>query len=137
MSDTGRNQQAKAKCILKVDDDPDLLEILDTFLEDAGYRTVEALSGEEAVRKARESLPDLVLLDMLMPEMDGYAVIAALRGDTRTSHIPIMAVSARAGREHRRNALERGACDFLAKPFSEEQLLGAVRGVIGPARRVE
>jgi CheY-like chemotaxis protein len=135
MSDTERSQQPEPKCILKVDDDPDLLEILDAFLEDAGYRTLEALTGAEAIRKTREFLPDLVLLDILMPETDGYAVMEALRADTLTSHIPILAVSARSGREDRRHALRLGACDFLVKPFSEEELLQAVHSAIGPPAR--
>jgi len=109
--------------ILIADDYPDNLRLLSTRLASEGYTFIAAWDGEEALRKVREEEPDLVLLDVNMPKLDGFQVLAALRNDSTTAHIPvIMITAARIGPKDVREGLPLGADDYVIKPFAWREL---------------
>ena len=103
--------------LLIADDEEDILELLGFRLERAGYEIVRARDGEEALRLALEHLPSLVLLDVMMPGLDGYEVARRLRGDERTSAMPIILLTALDDHRSRLRGLEAGADDCISKRF--------------------
>jgi diguanylate cyclase (GGDEF)-like protein len=120
--------------LLVVDDEDDVRESLALLLEPA-YRVATACDGEEAVRVARADPPDLVLMDLVMPRMDGFAALEALRGDARTAEVPVIFVSARGDDVTRVKGLDLGAVDFLQKPFSERELKARIDRTLRLTRR--
>lgn len=108
--------------ILIADDRASSRELLRTVLERAGYRVLEAEDGEQALVQARSGQPELVLLDLQMPGLDGFGVLAELRGDPRFRDLPIVALTASAMRGDREKILEAGFTEYLAKPASPETL---------------
>jgi len=122
--------------ILVVDDEPDLLELIDTNLTAAGFNVVSAASGREALRLARELRPQLILLDVMLPELDGLEVCKLLRHDPATRSIPIVMLTARAAEIDRVLGLELGADDYITKPFSVRELVLRVKKLLNrqPAR---
>ncbi len=120
-----------SKTILVVDDKRSLVDLLRRALEKEGYRVVTAYNGREALEKARRHSPDLIILDIMMPEMDGYAFMQAHRREADT---PIIMLTARVEEEDRVLGLELGADDYVTKPFHMRELLARVRAVL---RRVE
>jgi two-component system phosphate regulon response regulator PhoB len=121
--------------ILVVDDEPDALEVLEFNLKNAGYEVSTADDGEAALKKARQLLPDLILLDLMLPEVDGLEVCKLLRRDPATSGIPIIMVTAKAAEIDRVVGLELGADDYVTKPFSPRELVLRVRNLL--RRRTE
>ena len=115
--------------ILVVDDVPRNVRLLGAVLTAAGYEVVSAGSGAEAIEAVARDRPDLVLLDIRMPDIDGYEVCRRLRGDPAAEFLPIVMVTSAEG-EERVAALEAGADDFVAKPFNQEELLARVRSLI-------
>ncbi len=113
--------------ILIVDDEPDLLAVLKIGLESAGYDVLMASDGEQGLALARQCAPDLLLLDLMLPRMDGYKVCRALKFDERYKQIPIFILSARSGETDRRLALELGADEFHTKPYEMRALVERVR----------
>lgn len=113
--------------ILVVDDEPDVLDLVTYNLSQAGFQTETAADGAEALRKARSATPDLILLDLMLPEMDGLEVCKLLRRDAKTSAIPIIMLTARASEIDRVLGLELGAADYVSKPFSPRELVLRVR----------
>jgi two-component system phosphate regulon response regulator PhoB len=113
--------------ILVVDDEPDVLDLVTYNLGQAGFQTDTAADGAEALRKARASVPDLILLDLMLPEMDGLEVCKLLRRDPKTSAIPIIMLTARASEIDRIVGLELGAADYVPKPFSPRELVLRVK----------
>jgi two-component system phosphate regulon response regulator PhoB len=120
---------AKQK-ILVVDDEPDVVELVEFNLKQAGFAVVSAETGAEALKKARESKPDLVVLDVMMPELDGLAVCKLLRSDAATAAVPIVMLTAKAAEVDRVLGLELGADDYLTKPFSPRELVLRVKGLL-------
>jgi CheY-like chemotaxis protein len=118
--------------ILICDDYEDNRELLRLMLMTDGHSIREARNGRECVTMALEEPPDLILVDLSMPELDGWGVLRELRADERTRSIPCVAVSASAiaGRE---TALERGFNDYLSKPFRRQELMGIVSRLLGDA----
>jgi DNA-binding response OmpR family regulator len=112
----------KAK-ILVVDDEPDAVDLIEFNLKEADYRVATADDGNEALRKARSFAPDLIVLDWMLPELDGLEVCKRLRKDPQTASIPIIMLTAKAAEIDRVLGLEIGADDFLTKPFSPRELL--------------
>ncbi len=110
-----------------VDDEPDVLDLVTYNLGQAGFQTETAVDGAEALRKARSSAPDLILLDLMLPEMDGLEVCKLLRRDAKTSAIPIIMLTARASEIDRIVGLELGATDYVPKPFSPRELVLRVK----------
>ncbi len=123
--------------ILIVDDDRDIVELLRTSLFDAGFLTRTATNGTEALRKARLTRPDLVLLDILMPGPNGLAVCETLRRDPLTARIPIIIITGLPGELPRFAGAEAGANFYVRKPFKVEELIDRIRSLIHPALPVE
>ncbi len=113
--------------ILIVDDEPDLLSVLRFGLEVDGFDVIEASDGEQGLSLAREHGPDLIVLDLMLPRMDGYKVCRALKFDERYRRIPVFILSARSGDADRRLALELGADEYVTKPYDMRDLVGRIR----------
>ena len=116
--------------ILVVDDEPDLLELIETNLCAAGFHVLTAATGSEALRQARKSKPRLILLDVMLPELDGLEVCKMLRHDPATRSIPIIMLTARATEVDRVLGLELGADDYVTKPFSVRELVLRVKKLL-------
>ena len=108
--------------ILIVDDDPDICSMLEFYFENLEYEVHVARGGAAAMRIARESRPDVILLDIRLPDADGFTVARTLRADRYTQHIPIIFLTGRNDPSERVEALEIGADDFVAKPFDAQEL---------------
>jgi DNA-binding response OmpR family regulator len=119
-----------AQKILVVDDEDDLAELLAFNLREAGYEVIKASSGTEALNRARSSLPDLILLDLMLPELDGMAVCEILRRLPSTSQIPIIMVTAWTSEQSRVLGFEAGAADYVTKPFSPRELILRINRVL-------
>jgi two-component system phosphate regulon response regulator PhoB len=129
------NLATTSKRVLVVDDEPDALELVEFNLKAAGFEVVTAPDGETALNKARSLLPALIVLDIMLPEMDGMEVCRILRRDPVTAAIPIIMLTAKAGEIDRVVGLELGADDYVTKPFSPRELVLRVRGLL--RRRTE
>jgi two-component system alkaline phosphatase synthesis response regulator PhoP len=116
--------------ILVVDDEEDLLELVRYNLSKEGYQVRCAATGEAALREARELLPDLVLLDLMLPQVDGLAVCKVLKSSPHTQHIPIVMLTAKTEEADVVSGLELGADDYITKPFSPRVLLARIRAVL-------
>ncbi len=116
--------------ILVVDDQPALAGMIAQLLSDAGYRTRTADDGRGALAEIRSNPPDLLVTDVYMPEMDGFALASSLKADPATAAIPIIMLSAKDGRASRVIGLESGAEDYLAKPVDPVELLAKVRNLL-------
>jgi signal transduction histidine kinase len=126
--ETGRNGHNNP-LLLVADDEPDMLRFLKSQLV-SHYRVLEAVDGQQAIEKAGQFLPDIILLDMMMPEKDGLEACREIRAHTSTQSIPIILLTARADEATKLAALEAGASDFLAKPFSTTELHVRVRNLV-------
>ena len=122
--------------ILVVDDEPDILELVRYNLVQNGYSVTSVLSGEEALLQIRTQLPELVILDLMLPGVDGLEVCRVLKRDARTTAIPILMLSARSEEADVVAGLELGADDSLTKPFSPRVLLARVRAILRRQRIV-
>ncbi|NVO15040.1 MAG: response regulator [Rhodoplanes sp.] len=116
--------------ILAVDDAPENLEILRTRLEARGYQVITAADGEEGLLRARAEAPDLVLLDVMMPKLDGIAVLKVLKADATLRFVPVVLVTAKADSRDVVAGLEAGADDYLTKPFDQAALVARVRSLL-------
>ncbi len=117
--------------ILVVDDDPGIVKVVRAYLEQAGFRVLVAQDGKRAMQIARHEKPDLVILDLMLPEMDGWDVCRALR---KESDVPVIMLTARVEDTDKLIGLELGADDYVTKPFSPRELVSRVRAVL---RRVQ
>ena len=123
--------------ILVVDDDQDTIAILARHLEREGFVPIEANSGAQCLKMVHENEVDVILLDLMMPEMDGFQVVKALRDDPVTAEIPIIMITARDDLDARAEGMRLGVSDFLAKPVFRRQLASRVRAqleVVATAR---
>ncbi len=116
--------------ILIADDEPHIRRILQFLLEQAGYRILTAADGREALEQARTGAPDLVLLDVMMPHLDGFAVLEALREDRELRRLPVIMLTARDESPIRVRGLRGGANDYVAKPFDHQELLARVENML-------
>lgn len=116
--------------ILIVDDEEDVLELVRYNLEKNGYKTETASTGEEALAKANARLPDLVILDLMLPGIDGLEVCKKLKNDSKTQNIPVIMLSARGEEADIVTGLELGAEDYITKPFSPKILVARVRRIL-------
>ena len=118
---------ASAELVLVVDDFEDNRVMYAEYLRHAGYRVIEAENGREAVDRAREALPDLVVMDLALPVMDGWQATRELKGDERTRVIPVIALTGHAMAGYSKGAREAGCDEFLTKPCLPKTLLERVR----------
>ena len=112
--------------ILLVDDEQDMVELLAFNLQEQGHSIVTAAAGSEALEKVREFSPDLILLDLLLPDLDGISICEILRLQAATREIPIIMITALSGEITRWTALDAGVNDYLRKPFSPRELVKRV-----------
>jgi len=113
--------------ILVVEDEPDFLELMRVHFKDEGFAIATARNGVDAVRKARSLQPDLILLDVMLPELDGFAVCEILRNDAATASIPVIMVTGLCGQMTRCAGIESGATEFVTKPTSPEFIVSKVK----------
>ena len=120
---------AKTK-VLICDDDPLLLEFMEFRLQAKGYDVVKAVDGAEALSRVGGERPDIVVLDAMMPKSDGFEVLARIKNDPDLSAIPVVMLTARKGEKDIVSALEKGADDYLVKPFIPEELLARLARLV-------
>jgi DNA-binding response OmpR family regulator len=123
-------QEPKDSLILVADDDPDIRDIVSFRLRRAGYETVEASNGDDALKLAHERPPALCILDVMMPRVNGFEVVRELRGNPTTEGIPILMLTASVQDKDVAKGLETGADDYLRKPFKTDELLGHVASLL-------
>ena len=123
-------QEARKPLVLVVDDDTALRTIISTNLELAGFRTVGAADGPSAIASLDDQVPDVVVLDVLMPLMDGYATLGKIRRHATASHVPVIVLTGRHDSIDPVKSLEAGADDFITKPFSPQEMLARVRAKV-------
>jgi two-component system alkaline phosphatase synthesis response regulator PhoP len=116
--------------ILVVDDEVYIVHILDFSLGMEGYEVVTALNGEEALAKAAEHRPDLVVLDIMMPKMDGYETCRRLKSEELTRNIPVILLSAKGRNVDQKMGFEAGADDYITKPFSPRKLVERINVIL-------
>jgi two-component system, OmpR family, phosphate regulon response regulator PhoB len=122
--------------VLIVDDEPDIVELLVMHFQAEGHQTLSLGSGHEVVALAAKEEPDLVILDVMMPGIDGFQVQKRLKSDTRTRHIPVIMLTARTQVRDRIAGLESGADDYLTKPFSPRELILRASVILRRSKRV-
>ena len=116
--------------VLVIDDEKDIVSLLRYHLEKAGFQCLEGMDGAVALRLVREHHPDLLILDLMLPGMDGLEICRQLRQDTATSRLPILMLTAKAEEVDRVVGLEVGADDYVVKPFSPRELVARVRAIL-------
>jgi DNA-binding response OmpR family regulator len=125
------NANVRPTRILVIDDDPDVRTICRFNLSWAGHEVLEAGDGAEALQMVASEPPDALVLDMMMPRVDGFDVLRSVREDPATSELPVVVISARVGIEDQVRGLESGADAYVTKPFSPEALTSTVQGALG------
>ena len=123
-----------SKKILIVDDEPDVASLLNLMLRSKGYETITAGDGQEALEKARHEKPDLIVLDIMLPRLDGYKVARMLKFDEKFSHIPIIMVTAKIQEKDKKMGAEMGADAYVTKPFDTAALLNKIGEVLAKAK---
>jgi DNA-binding response OmpR family regulator len=117
--------------VLAADDDEDVLGLLVFRLERSGYSVLQARDGEEALELARQAKPDLAVIDVMMPKLDGFEVTRRLRAEEGTRRMPIILLTARTQDADLERGFETGADDYLRKPFSPQELSARVHAILG------
>lgn len=121
--------------ILIIEDEPDITELIKTRVESVGYRTIAAYDGVEGLEMAKKELPDLILLDILMPRMDGITVAIRLKKMEETKSIPIIIVSVTRGPDEEGLTKKIGVEEYLYKPLDAEELLSKIKKVLGKRKK--
>lgn len=133
--ETSGTPKAARTRILVADDDPIVLKFLEALLSDAGYEVSVAEEGEKALTRAREWMPDLLIMDLVMPYHDGFEITRALRQSPATKQIPIVILSMKDREADVLRCFELGADDFVRKPFNALELLARIRKILGARGR--
>jgi len=120
----------QTKLILVADDEPDIVTIVEMILRSQGYDVLKAANGLEALELAERHNPDLILLDIMMPDMDGWEVLRLLHVDPSTAEIPVAMISAKTGSRAKITSMQEGAVDYITKPFDSRELLTKVREIL-------
>ena len=119
--------------ILVVDDEIYIVHILDFSLGMEGYEVVTALDGEQALEKVKAEKPDLIVLDIMMPKLDGYEVCKSIKSNAATQHIPVILLSAKGRNVDQKLGFDVGADDYITKPFSPRKLVERINQLLGQA----
>ena len=127
----GATSAREQPLVLAADDDEDILDLVAFRLERSGYTVIVARDGEEALELAAKELPDLAVLDVMMPKVDGFEVTRRLRADEATSRMPIILLTARSQDADVQQGFEAGADDYPRKPFSPDELRARVQAILG------
>jgi DNA-binding NarL/FixJ family response regulator len=130
------NSQKDSKRLLLIDDDPNLILLVKDYLEFRGYEVITAENGRDALGILERQMPDMIICDVMMPEMDGYALVESIRQDSRTSWIPVMFLSAKGQSQDRVKGLSTGADVYMVKPFEPEELVAQVESSLKQASRL-
>ena len=123
--------------ILIVEDDPDIAELVSRYLDKAGFQTERVASGRDALKRIMAQPPDLLVLDLMLPHVDGLEICRIVRANEKTAAVPIIMLTARGDESERIVGLELGADDYLAKPFSPGELVARVRALLRRAQRAQ
>ena len=121
------------KNVLLIEDDSVLRENTAELLELSGYNVITSSNGKLGITSAKENLPDIIVCDIMMPEVDGYGVLEALSKNENTKHIPFIYLSAKTERHDVRKGMDLGADDYITKPFSEDELISAIESRMAKA----
>lgn len=122
--------------LLLIDDDPNLILLVKDYLEFRGYEVVTAENGREALEVLEKDIPDMIICDVMMPEMDGYSLVKNVRADPRTSWVPVLFLSAKGQSQDRVKGLNTGADVYMVKPFEPEELVAQVESSLKQAARI-
>ena len=126
----GKNMEAKLKKILVIEDDPDELVSLTQILRRAGYITIGVPTGEEGLEKFKEEKPDLVILDVMLPGIDGWEVLRRIKSGIRSRKVPVIMLTGKSEDEDKIRGYEFGADFYVTKPYNIHKLLPIIRGII-------
>ena len=124
------------KRLLLIDDDPNLILLVKDYLEFRGYEVVTAENGREALEVLEQEIPDMIICDVMMPEMDGYSLVKHVRENPRTSWVPVLFLSAKGQSQDRVKGLNTGADVYMVKPFEPEELVAQVESSLKQAARI-
>lgn len=124
------------KRLLLIDDDPNLILLVKDYLEFRGYQVITADNGQEALDVLQKDTPDMIICDVMMPQMDGYTLVEHVRKDPRTSWIPVLFLSAKGQSQDRVKGLNTGADVYMVKPFEPEELVAQVESSLKQASRI-
>lgn len=127
--------KVKAAKLLVIDDEPEITQIIEAFLENAGHQVITENSSVMGIERAKELKPDLILLDIMMPNMDGYEICDELKKTDETSDIPVIFLTGKDSRDDRGRSFQVGGDMFVKKPFSCERLLEIVNIVLQSAAK--
>ncbi len=128
--------EVEPKKLLLIDDDPNLILLVQDYLEFRGYAVLTAENGREALDILKEEIPDMIICDVMMPEMDGYAFVKNVRENPRTEWIPVLFLSAKGQSQDRVKGLNTGADVYMVKPFEPEELVAQVESTLKQASRL-
>jgi len=135
MSNSRESKQADGKTILVVDDEPNIVRTISDRLKMNGYRVITATDGQEAIERALQEKPDLILLDVLMPRLDGHAALERLRQMEETRSTPVIMLTALDQTQHIARASSMGVADYVVKPFDIVSLLQKVKSALSGGKQ--
>ncbi|MGK7899350.1 MAG: response regulator transcription factor [Xenococcus sp. (in: cyanobacteria)] len=130
------NSQKDNKKLLLIDDDPNLILLVKDYLEFRGYNVVTAENGREALEVLDQNIPDMIICDVMMPEMDGYSLVKHIRQEPQTNTIPVLFLSAKGQSQDRVKGLNEGADVYMVKPFEPEELVAQVESSLKQIKRL-
>ena len=119
---------AENRSVLVVEDDPEINDLIGAYVQIAGFDYTPAADGASALREAQKTHPSLIVLDLMLPDTDGFEVCRRLKSDPETHHIPVLMLTALEGEDERRKGRECGICDYMTKPFDPDRLMDAIKG---------
>jgi DNA-binding response OmpR family regulator len=129
---TAQRREVGSIVVLVVEDDPEINELIAAYVELAGFPCLRALRGDDALRMVREHSPSLIVLDVMLPDIDGFEICRQLRGEASTARIPIIMLTALDQEDMRVRARQCGATEYMTKPFDPDRLLAVIKDKARP-----